>query len=274
MRQLPILLFLVLLVTACTDDPPAVSMQGDPILADMQYYPLVQGSAWQYRIDTTGSSGTATGVGQVQSVIVGTYEADDFTYTVQLNRMIMGGVAEDDTVYVRKAEDGVRMSSPGLQQIGQLTEILGLPIGDLPTEFLAVPYAGGFQASWDILNIEYNQIPFFPIYYRVKGEYRGIKDVETDMRTYRDCAHVVISIEAQLPNLEDPTNILNPLRINESASFWFTRPHGLVVADGSNAIFALLRGGIPLSDTFGRTRQEVIDMDIVQPDPLCLYPED
>jgi len=269
MRQLPVFVLLVLLVSACADDPPAVRLQGDPILADMQYYPTLAGSAWQYRIDTTGSGGTAKGVGQVQSVINGTFEVDSLTYSVQLNRVILNGAAEVDTVYVRKASDGVRMSSPGLQQIGQLGSILGLPIGDLPTEFLAVPYAGGFQASWEIINIEYNQIPFFQIYYRVKGTYRGIEDVVTDQRTYRDCAHVVISIEAQLPNLEDPTNILNPLRINESADFWFTRPHGLVVADGSDAIFTLLRGGLPLSDSFNRTRQEVIDMDIVQPDPMC-----
>jgi hypothetical protein len=269
-RYFLVLPLLFLLVTACTDDAPSVSNEGSALFADMQFYPTTAGSDWTYRVDTLGNSGMIKGVGQIRSSVGGTFDTDSLIYSVQVNEVFLGGTQEFDTVYVRKAADGVRLSSPGLQQIGGLGNLLGLPIGDLPTEFLAVPYAGGFQAKWDILNIEYNQIPFFPIFYRVEGSYRGIEDVNTDQRIYRDCAHVVISIEAQLPNLEDPTNILNPLRINEKADFWFTRPHGLVVADGSNAIFTLLRGGIPLSNSFGRTRQEVISMNIVQPDPFCL----
>ncbi len=268
MRRLmpfPLLLPVLLLLAACTDDAPPVSTDGRMIMADAHFYPTIQGSSWEYSIDTTGAGGSGSGI--ARSRITGIYEGDTFTYAVQVNQISFGGASEIDSLYIRQAEDGVRISSPGLQTLSGLPSIPNFPIDDIPTEFLAVPAAGSFQASWEIINIEINTIPLFPIYYRVNGSYRGLEDVDTDLRTFRDCAHIVLSIEARLPNFTNPSV---PLLIDEEANFWFSRPQGLVAADGSSAIFTLLRGGIPLSATYGTTRQEVTGMDIVQPDPFCI----
>jgi hypothetical protein len=134
-----------------------------------------------------------------------------------------------------------------------------------------MPFNPGFQATWDIITIEFNQIPLFPIYFRVKGRYLGTGDVQTQRGTLKQCAHTVITIEARFPNPEDPTNILNPLLINEKADFWFTRPYGLALIDGSEAVFILLRGGLPLQRNFAKMRQELTDMNIVQPSPVCSW---
>lgn len=262
MRRILLFPLLLLVVAACTDDPPALSTGGSPVYVDMAYFPLVQGSGWQYRVDTTGNGTTRKGVAQIQSAITGTRMVNDIEYTVQVNRIITGSGISDDTLYVRRTAEGVMMSSPGLLQLSSISLIPGLPVEDIPTEFLAVPAPGRAVGEWEIFNFEFNQIPLFVVYYRIKGRYRGIEDVETDQRTYRDCARVSIEIEAQFPN---PDNILVPIRLNESADFYYTRPHGLVVADGSSAIFTLLRGGLPLDLTYGSVRQEVIDFDIPQP---------
>mgnify|MGYP000147404115 CR=1 FL=1 len=262
MRRILLFPFLLLFIVSCTDDPPAVSTDGTPVYVDMQYFPLVQGSGWQYRVDTTGNGTTRKGVAQIQSAITGTRMVNDIEYAVQVNRVITGTGASDDTLFVRKDAQGVLISSPGLLQLSSISLIPGLPIDDIPTEFLAVPAPGSFQTEWEIFNFEFNQIPLFSVFYRIKGRFRGIESVETDQRTYRDCARVTLTIEAQFPN---PDNILVPIRIDESADFYYTRPHGLVVADGSSAVFTLLRGGLPLDLTYGSTRQEVIDFDIPQP---------
>ena len=262
---LPLLLPFMILIAACTDDAPPVSTDGRTIMADAHYYPTIQGCSWEYSIDTTGAGGSGSGI--VRSRITGVYEADTVTYAVQINQITFGEAAEVDSLYVRHAADGVRISSPGLQTLSNLPPIPNFPIDDIPTEFLAVPTGGSFQGSWEIINIEINTIPLFPIYYRVTGSFRGITDVGTGLRTFRDCAHIVLSIDARLPDFSNPGS---PLLIDEEASFWFSRPQGLVAADGSNAIFTLLRGGIPLSSTYGTTRQEVTAMDIVQPDPFCI----
>ena len=260
-----LLLPLIILTAACTDDAPPVSTDGRTIMADAHFYPTIQGSSWEYSIDTTGADGPGSGI--VRSRITGVFEADTLTYAVQLNQISFGEAREIDSLYIRHAEDGVRISSPGLQTLSNLPPIPNFPIDEIPTEFLAVPTGGGFQGSWEIINIEINTIPLFPIYYRVNGSYRGLEDITTDLRTFRDCAHVVLSIEARLPDFSNPGT---PLLIDEEASFWFTRPQGLVAAQGSNAIFTLLRGGIPLSASYGTTRQEVTALDIVQPDPFCI----
>lgn len=268
MRRFLVLPLLITLVfAACTDDAPPVSTEGRTVLADAHFYPVLPGSSWIYRVDTSGTNGMDRGVGTVLSRISGTFESDSLTYVVQVNRVTIGGVTELDSLYIRHATDGVRISSPGLQTLSSLPEIPNFPIDQIPNEFLAVPAAGAFQATWEIVNIEINIIPIFPIYYRVKGSYRGLEDVTTDLGVFHDCAHVTLILEARLPNLANPTV---PLLIDEEAEFWFSRPQGLVAADGSDAIFSLLRGTIPLETSFGRTRQEVTDMEITQPDPFCL----
>jgi hypothetical protein len=90
------------------------------------------------------------------------------------------------------------------------------------------------------------------------------------MGTFHDCAHVQLIIEAQFPNPQNPTDILNPIRLNETADFYFTHPQGLVLAEGSAAVFRILRGSIPLDRTYARVRQEITAMSIVQPDPFCV----
>lgn len=265
LTPLSLLLPFILLFAACTDEAPPVSTDGRTIMADAHYYPTIPGSSWEYSIDTTGADGSGSGI--ARALITGVLENDSLTYAVQVNEITFGEASELDSLYVRHAEDGVRISSPGLQTLSNLPSIPNFPIDDIPTEFLAVPAGGSFQASWEIINIEINTIPLFPIYYRVNGSFRGIEDVNTGLRTFRDCSHIVLSIEARLPDFSNPAT---PLIIDEEASFWFSRPQGLVAAEGSNAIFTLLRGGIPLSATYGTTRQEVTAMDIVQPDPFCM----
>jgi hypothetical protein len=257
----------IILAVACTEDPAPVSTSGPALFADQQYYPLLEGSSWQYRLDSAGVTGIAT----IQARMTGTRVVDSLTYAVQANAIQRAGQSEADTQYIRKSNVGIMMSSPGLLDLGSFPVIPGGPAFDIPKEFLILPFNPGFQATWDILNIEFNQIPIFPIYFRVKGRYIGTGDVATARGTLRDCARVTISIEARLPNLENPTDFLNPLVLNERADFYFTRPYGLALVDGSEAVFTLLRGGIPLASTFPRLRQELMDMNIVQPDPVCSW---
>ncbi len=270
MRTIIILFFnviAVLAVTACTDDAAPVSTTGGELFADQQYYPVLEGSSWNYRID----SANVTGIAEVRARMIGNRTVDSLVYAVQANEVIRSGSVEVDTQYIRKTDVGVMMSSPGLLQLGSITVIPGGPAIEIPREFLIIPFNPGFQANWDILNIEFNQIPIFPIYFRVKGKYIGTGEVVTQRGTLRNCARITVSIEARLPNLEDPTNFLNPLLINEKADFYFTRPYGLALIDGSQAVFTLLRGGLPLASSFPKIRQELVDMNIVQPSPVCSW---
>jgi hypothetical protein len=266
MRRFLLPLLVLFVFSACTDDPPAVSSEGISVLADMQYYPVLEGSQWEYRVDTTANGQTARGVGQIRSMIMGEKDINEVTYAVQVNQVIRAQEVSFDTLYVRKTAQGVLMSSPGLQQLSAIALIPGLPIEDIPTEFLAVPAPGTFQTEWQIFNFVFDQIPLVVVYYRIIGRFRGYQDVVTDQRTFRNCARATISIEAQFPN---PDNILVPIRINESADFYYSRPHGLVVVEGSDAIFTLLRGGLPLDLQYNRSRQELISQTIPQPDPFC-----
>jgi len=267
MRRFMILLTIALSVSACTDDPAPVTSSGTELFADQQYYPVMEGSTWDYRLDSAGVSGVA----QIRARMVGTRAVDSLTYAVQVNEIRPGGQVESDTQYVRKTGVGIMMSSPGLLTLGTISVIPGGPAIEIPREFLIIPFNPGFQATWDILNIEFNQIPIFPIYFRVKGRYIGTGDVTTSQGTLRNVARVTVSIEARLPNLEDPTDFLNPLVLNEKADFYFTRPYGLALVDGSAAVFTLLRGNIPLASSFPKLRQELVDMDIVQPMPVCSW---
>lgn len=259
----------VLLFAACTEDAPTVQNTGVALMADAGYYPTLPDSRWEYRIDSTRGGVTQRGVATVRARTLGVFANDSVEYRVQVNEIIRGSDIEFDTVYARKAAEGVRLSSPGLQTFSNLPSLPGLQIGEIPRDFLVVPYTS-FLGTWDILSIEFNQIPLLSIYFRVKGKNLGIADAQTDLRTFRQCARVQLIIEAQFPNPQNPTDFLNPIRLNETADFYFTRPQGLVLAEGSAAVFRLLRGDIPLDRNYARVRQEVTAMEIVQPDPFCV----
>ncbi|MCB2203101.1 hypothetical protein KQI65_00005 [bacterium] len=266
MRSVLPLLLLSLVLVACNEAPPDVVSSGNALMADMQYYPVEAGSAWEYRVDTMRNGSWAKGVAQVRSSITGTRAVDSLSYAVQLNQVITAMGPTTDTLFVRKTAAGVMMSSPGLIQLASIGSIPGLPIEDIPSEFLAVPSVDNPQTEWTIFNFEYSPIPLLTIRYRISGRYRGRTSVVTDQRTYKDCAHVTLSIDASIPN---PDNILVPITIDEDADFYYTRAHGIVVIEGSTAIFTLLRGGLPLDLTYGQARQELINFDIPQPDPFC-----
>lgn len=259
----------VLLFAACAEDAPTVNTDGVKLLADAGYYPTLPGNTWDYRVDSIRGGVTQKGVATVHATSEGLFANDSVEYRVQVNAITSGATIEYDTVYARKTAEGVRMSSPGLQSLSGLPSLPGLSIGEIPRDFLIVPYTT-FQGTWDILNIEYNQIPLITIYFRVKGRNMGSSDAVTDLRTFRSCAHVQLIIEAQFPNPQNPTDFLNPIRLNENADFYFTQPHGLVLAEGSAAIFRILRGDIPLDRNYPRVRQEVTAMSIVQPNPFCV----
>jgi hypothetical protein len=270
MRITALLLFAAaLLCNACVDDAPPVSTNGAALFADAGYYPTLPESGWEYRIDSIRGNTTQKGVASVRSAIEGTFSNDSVEYRVQVNEISSGATVEYDTMYVRKAADGVRISSPGLQSLSGLPSIPGLPIGDIPRDFIVVPYTT-FQGTWEILNIEFSPIPLLSFYFRVKGRNLGTSDAVTDLRTFRGCAHIQLVVEAQFPDPANPTDFLNPIRLNETADFYFTRPQGLVLAEGSAAVFRMLRGSIPLDRNYPRVRQEVTSMTIVQPDPFCV----
>ncbi len=262
-------LFAALLFAACAEDAPTVNTEGVTLMADAGYYPTLPECTWEYRVDSIRAGVTQKGIATVRAYTRGLFANDSVEYRVQVNEVSKGTSVEYDTVYVRKAAEGVRLSSPGLQSLSGLPSLPGFSIGDIPRDFLVVPYTN-FLGNWDILNIEFNQIPLITIYFRVKGRNLGVSDAVTDMGTFHDCAHVQLIIEAQFPNPQNPTDILNPIRLNETADFYFTHPQGLVLAEGSAAVFRILRGSIPLDRTYARVRQEITAMSIVQPDPFCV----
>lgn len=267
MRYVLFLLSLAVLLPACTGDPAPVTTSGTELFADQQYYPDREGSWWEYQLD----SASVKDIARVRSRIIGSRVVDSLTYSVQVNEDRRGGQVATDTQYIRKTDVGIMMSSPGLQDLGSFPVIPGGPGVEIPKEFLIIPFNPGFQATWDIVTIEFNQIPIFPIYFRVKGRYIGTGDVATLRGTLKNVARITVSIEARLPNLENPTDFLNPLILNEKADFYFTRPYGLALIDGSAAVFTLLRGGLPLASSFPKLRQELLDMNIVQPQPVCSW---
>ncbi len=265
-RLLPLLL--AVLLSACTEDAPTVHTADLVLMADAGFYPTLPACTWDYRVDSIRAGVTQKGVAMVHASTEGLFANDSVEYRVQVNRITSGTSIEYDTVYVRKASEGVRLSSPGLQSLSGLPSLPGFSIGEIPRDFLVVPYTD-FLGTWEILNIEFTQIPLLTIYFRVKGRNLGRSDAVTDLRTFHDCAHVQLIIEAQFPNPQNPTDILNPIRLNETADFYFTQPQGLVLADGSAAVFRVLRGSIPLDRSFTRVRQEITAMSITQPELLC-----
>jgi hypothetical protein len=268
-RTLSLCTIAIALLAACAEDAPPVSSNGERIYADQQYYPVTTGTVWEYRIDTTSTGGqNFKDIGRRFSTIGGIADFDSVAYTIQQNRTVSGGSETTDTLFVRKNRDGVYLSTPGLRQLAMLPSFPGVDLGTIPREILLLPYAAIPGTFWRVFNFEFNQIPIFPIYFRVQGEFVGVQNVRTDWMEFKDCMRIRLSIDARFPNLQDPTNILNPLLIKESADFWFTHPGGLVLADGSKAVFAFLGGALPLSPTFGRQRLEVVSMNLVQPTVL------
>lgn len=263
------LLAAVLLLAACAEDAPTINSEGVRLLADAGFYPTLTGNSWEYRIDSIRGGNIQRGVATLRATTGGLFANDSVEYRVQANEISSGMNVEYDTVYVRKAAEGVRLSSPGMQSLSGLPSLPGFSIGEIPRDFLVVPYTT-FLGTWEILNIEFNQIPLITIYFRVKGKNVGISDAVTDLRTFHDCAHVQLIIEAQFPNPQNPTDFLNPIRLNETADFYFTQPQGLVLAEGSAAVFRMLRGDLPLDRNYTRVRQEITAMTIVQPEPFCV----
>ncbi len=263
--SLLVVLPLAVALFSCTEELP-VSESGVELMADQHYYPLLDGTTWEYRIDTTSAKGvTVKDIARKYSTISGTYTANERDYTVQNNRTVTGTESTFDTTYVRRDDIGVYQTTPGLLLLGGVGGIPGLPDFDFPAEILSIPLALGAPGSWDIIDFEYLDIPMFPIYFRVKGHDLGIESVQTDMGMFYECRRIRFSIDIRLPNLEDPTDIFNPTIIKEEADFWYTHPQGLVVADGSSAVFGLLGGTLPLGGGFTHMRLEVVNMDIVQP---------
>jgi hypothetical protein len=270
----PIVLFsalaLVAVLAGCTDDAPTASPNAVPFYADQQYYPTEQGTTWTYRIDTISSRGQVTAdVRRRTCRITGPKRVDSVDYVVQVNETARQDTLTVDTVYIRKDGNGVFLSSPQLRLLSQAPVIPQLPIS-FPKEILVLPQYVQPGLGWNILNIEINLIPLFPMYFRVNAVFVAREDLHLDGATYRNCAKVRIDIDARFPNPQNPQDILNPLIIKESAYFWLTRPFGLVAGDGSDAVFALLRGQIPI--TLGASthvRHEVIGMNIVQPSASC-----
>ncbi len=256
------------LVTACAGDDPVASNAGSQIYADQGFYPTIGGSTWYYRVDTTGQTGgLKKDVARRTATMVGTTMLDTTTWAVQAIETVQGGASTIDTVYVRKGGDGVYMSSPALRNFSLLP---GLPGGStLPKEILLLPYLIVPNLSWDLINFEFTGIPLVQIYFRVKATYVGVQSVTTESQVFKDCARIRIDIDARFPNPENPTDLFNPIVIKESGNFWMSRPFGLVVGDGSEAAFLMLRGRIPL--TFARriVHQEVMTFNVVQPADSC-----
>ena len=262
------LLFLLSLM-GCTKETSIVTSDARKLIADMRYYPTFPSTIWRYRIDTTGATGgTVINAAQRISRITGTTVFDNKEYTVQVNENINGADVTYDTIYVRKATDGLYVTSPVLRTLGRLPGFPGMNI-QIPSEFKLFPYPLETASTWQLLNIEFNQIPFFPIYVRVNGDYLGRETVPTTMMTFKDLARVRLRIDARLPNPQDPTNFLNPLVIKEEATFAFGRPLGLLVGDGSQILFTILTGQIPLEQSQKRVHTEVTSYEVVQPNEPC-----
>jgi hypothetical protein len=266
---LSILPLLVLAVIGCAKDDAVTSAGVKLIYADQRFYPVERGSFWSYRIDTIGTDNIW--VRDVERKIVhmgGMMRLDTTEYTVQINETQAGVDVSFDTVYVRKSHDGAFFTSAALRGFSALSGLPNLP--SFPKELMLIPYPLESTQQWSILNFEYNQIPLFPIYFRVSATNMGIETVIADNKTFRNCTRILVQISARLPNLENPADYMNPTIINENASFWLSRPLGLVMGDGSSLVFALINGQLPLTAQRRRIHQELLNFDVVQPDDPCV----
>ena len=261
-------LALAITVFSCSDDQPAAVTGTDPLLHDAQYYPDTKGTFWRYRIDTTGSNGqTVRDVERRNARIGGSITLDSLTYTIQETEIIAGATSRYDTIYIRKDDRGVWMSSPSMQLLSLFGGFSGF--SGFPKEFLIVPANLASESSWDIIRFDFTAIPLVQIYYHVTAAYLGRETIQTDTRTFRECARIRISLDARFPNPANPQDILNPLIIRDNAEFWLARPLGLVVGDGAESIFALLGGRVPFSLEKKRMHMEVLGFDIAQPPEPC-----
>jgi hypothetical protein len=262
MISLPVLL----VWAACNDAPTVVSGDAKTFLADQHYYPSDEGTFWRYRIDTTGvSGGTIRDVGRRTARMFGKIRIDSLDYAVQTNETVSGITTTNDNVYIRHSDQGVFLSSPQLQDFGRVIPFLS----SFPKEIQIIPASLETSTSWSILNFEFTQIPLFPIYFRVTAAYLNRESVQIDMGTFRDCIKIRVDIDARFPNPQTPQDLLNPLIIKESANFWLSRPIGLVMGDGSEVVFSLLEGRLPLNIPRRRMHQELLGYDIVQPNGSC-----
>ncbi len=273
MKRIPLLisaaLLLPLLWSACTKEPAVISASAGVLVADMRYYPTFQETIWRYRIDTTNpGGGMVIDAARRVSRISGTQEYNGLHYTIQVDENTDANGVSFDTLFVRKSDSGLFVTSPALRTLGRLPGFPGLNI-TIPSEFMLFPYPLETAGSWQILDIEFNQIPLFPIYVRVNASRIGRESAVTSSATYKDCQKVLFRVSARLPNPQDPTNILNPLIINEDATFYFARPLGMVMGDGSQLLFTLLTGQIPTTQSRKRVHAEAVFMDIVQPNDPC-----
>ena len=260
-------LLLAALIASCSDDPVTVT-NTDPLLYDAQYYPTTKGSSWRYRVDTTGVSGqTMRDVERRTTRIGGMITLDSVRYAIQETEVKAGVNTTYDTVYVRKDEKGVWMSSPSLRLLSRLGGFQGF--AGFPKEFLIVPANITTESNWDIIRFDFTAIPLVQIYYHVTASYLGRESIQTDYKTYKECARIRISVDARFPNPANPQDLLNPIIIRDNAEFWLARPLGLVVGDGSESVFSLLSGRIPFSLQKKRLHMEVMGLDIVQPADPC-----
>jgi hypothetical protein len=256
------------LAPGCAEEAPTAASGDLPFYADQQYYPTENGTTWTYRIDTISARGVVTSdIGRRLCRIVGPLRVDSTDYVLQVNENT-GAQAGVDSIYIRKDADGVFLSSPQMQTLGQLAVLQQLGIV-IPKEFLVVPQNVLPGLSWSIVNIEYNQIPIFPIWFRVHATYLTREDVQLGGARYKGCAKVRMDISARFPNPENPSDFLNPLLIEQTATFWLSKPFGIVAGDGSESVFTMLRGQLPLTQSATHMRHEVIGMNIVQPQVPC-----
>jgi len=273
MKSFPFLILTALLLALftgdCTDEPPIVTAGAGVLVADMRYYPTFAETIWRYRIDTTNpAGGMVMNAAQRVSRITGAQEYNGLRYAVQVDENTDADGVTFDTLFVRKSDSGLYVTSPALRTLGRLPGFPGLNI-QIPPEFKLFPYPLETAGSWQILNIEFNQIPFFPIYVRVNADRVGRESAVTSAMIFKDCQKVRFRLDARLPNPEDPTNFLNPLVLREDATFYFARPLGLVMGDGSQLLFTLLTGQIPTTQSRKRVHVEATFLDVVQPNDPC-----
>jgi len=242
------------LFISCKDDLPPVATQGNAFYADQRYYPTADSSYWLYRNDTISKSGVITkNIAKRASFMHGTRLIDTVMYVIQANTTMSDSGTTYDTVYVSKRDDGTHVTSTALQTFSLFPGI------SFPKEILLLtnPLVPG--TMWSILDfsITYSGIT---ISFKVTASYKGVETVHTDLQTYKDCAHIQVSVDVTIPLT---------LSINEKADFWFTKPFGMVVGDGSELVFSLLDGGFSLGaftgGNFRHMHREVIQMNIPQP---------
>ncbi|GEM_PF-1296845 len=264
-------LFLLVLGSwnGCGETDTVVVSGAREIWHDAKWYPTTIGSVWRYRIDTTDASGDLVpGVFRRTTRIIGDITYDGKRYVVQVNEDVAANTVSFDTTYIRKADDGLYFSSPSLLMLSNLPGIPGSGSG-IPRDFKLLPYPLESTPGWEIFNYDIELIPFFKPHIYINARNLGLETVVTEMQTFRDCLRIRIDLDILLPNPQDPTNIFNPLIIKEDASFWFGRPLGLVAGEGSQLLFVLLTGRLPLRASSMRTHLELTGMDIRQPASRC-----